>query len=95
MNIEEARSELESLNLVFSEIEESPSISFANMKANKVTRLLLPNGKKIFNNTIKSDQKIWIYYLTQNVIDDSKAMEREKKKFKKTLFKKNLNRLNF
>ncbi len=79
LNIFEAREDLEGLGLKVSEKLEKPSLSFVNKEDGQVTRVTYPNDDKI-GSKLKTGDRIWLYYVNEEVILESLSLKNEKEK---------------
>ncbi len=81
LNRYEAREDLESLGLRVSEKIETPNLSFANKEDGQVTRVTYPNNQKI-GPKLKNGERVWLYYVTDEVILESKSIQIKKEEEK-------------
>jgi beta-lactam-binding protein with PASTA domain len=84
LNIYEAREDLESLGLKVSEKLEQASPIFVNKEDGQVIRMTHPNGKKI-GTRLRTGNRVWIYYVNEEVILQSKAIVYKKQKDKQEI----------
>lgn len=73
LNIYEARQDLEDLGLKITEKLEKPRASFANKVDGQVTRITYPNDKKT-GTKLKTGERVWIYFVNDDVISESKSL---------------------
>ncbi|MBK5253351.1 MAG: hypothetical protein JJE03_02580 [Peptostreptococcaceae bacterium] len=77
LNIYEAREDLEGLGLKAAEKLEKPSLRFVRKEDGQVTRVTYPNNKKI-GSKLKTGDRVWIYYVNEEVITESKMIKDKK-----------------
>lgn len=81
LNIYEAREDLESLGLKISLKLEQPNLKLADREEDQVTRITYPNQEKI-GSKVKTGERIWVYYVNEEVIAESKAIKEKKVRVK-------------
>ncbi|MDP3305793.1 MAG: PASTA domain-containing protein [Erysipelotrichaceae bacterium] len=74
LNIYEARADLEGLGLKVTPKLELPIVSLSKKEDGQVTRITFPNGQKV-GSKLKSGDRIWVYYVNDEIISESKAMQ--------------------
>lgn len=79
LNIYEAREDLECLGLKVSEKLEKPDLGFVSNEDGQVTRVTYPNDQKI-GSKIKTGDRVWLYYVNEEVILESKSIKDKKDK---------------
>jgi beta-lactam-binding protein with PASTA domain len=79
LNIDEAREDLEGLGLKVTEKLEKPSIEFISKEDGQVTRVTYPNNQKTVSK-LKTGDRVWLYYVSEEVILESKSMNDKKVK---------------
>lgn len=77
LNVYEAREDLEGLGLKVAEKLEKPNVKLLECEDGQVTRVTYPNDKKI-GSKLKTGERIWLYYVDEEVILASKAIKDEK-----------------
>ena len=77
LNVYEAREDLEGLGLKVAEKLEKPNEKLLVCEDGQVTRVTYPNDKKI-GSKLKTGERIWLYYVDEEVILASKAIKDEK-----------------
>jgi len=77
LNVYEAREDLEGLGLRVSDKLDKPSISYSNKDDGQVTKITYPNNQKI-GPKLKTGERVWLYYINDEVILESKSMEAKK-----------------
>jgi hypothetical protein len=77
LNVYEAREDLEGLGLKVAEKLEKPNEKLLVCEDGQVTRVTYPNDKKI-GSKLKTGERIWLYYVDEEVIYASKAIKDEK-----------------
>ena len=87
LNIYEAREDLEALGLKITEKLEQPNTSLAGKEEEQVTRVTYPNDKKI-GMKLKAGDRVWVYYVNEEVILESKAMKDQKDKERHEIIEK-------
>jgi hypothetical protein len=87
LNIYDARDDLEGLGLRITQKLEQPSAAFINKEDGQVTRLSYPNGQKI-GTKLKTGDRIWIYYVNDEVIHESKLLVSKKEQDKQEMIGK-------
>lgn len=75
----EAREDLECLGLNVTEKLEKPGLRFTDKEEGQVTRVTYPNNQKR-GAKVKTGDRIWFYYVSEEVIIESKAMKDKKVK---------------
>jgi len=81
VNIYEAREDLEGLGLKINERLEKPNLKFLDNEDGQVTRIKYPNDKKI-GSKLKTGERIWLYYVNEEVIIASRTLQENKVKIK-------------
>jgi beta-lactam-binding protein with PASTA domain len=81
VDIYEAKGDLELLGLRVIEKLEKPDPKFIDKEDNQVTRVTYPDDKKI-GTKVKTGDRIWLYFVNEQVIEDSKALKEKKGKKK-------------
>ncbi len=81
LNVYEAREDLEGLGLIVTEKIEKPSLIFISNEDGQVTRITYPNNQKI-GLKLKTGDRIWLYYVNEEVILESRALKDKKEKDK-------------
>lgn len=79
LNIYEAREDLEGLGLKVTEKLEKPSSTLVSKEDGQVTRVTYPNNQKI-GSKLKTGDRIWIYYVNEEVILESTSIKDKKDK---------------
>lgn len=74
LNVYEAREDLEKLGLRVADKLETPHHSFANKEDGQVTRLTYPNDKSV-GSKLKTGDRVFLYYVNEEVILESKALK--------------------
>ena len=74
LNIYEAREDLEKLGLRVADKLETPHHSYANKEDGQVTRLTYPNDKSV-GSKLKTGDRVFLYYVNEEVILESKALK--------------------
>ena len=87
LNVYEAREDLEALGLKVAEKLEKPNEKLLVCEDGQVTRITYPNDKKI-GSKLKTGERIWLYYVDEEVILASKAIKDEKDRKKQENFEK-------
>ncbi|RJE47202.1 MULTISPECIES: PASTA domain-containing protein [unclassified Dehalobacter] len=87
LNIYEAREDLEGLGLKVTEKLEKPHLSFIGKEDGQVTRFTYPNDQKI-GSKLKSGDRVWLYYLNEEVILESTSIKDKKEKDRQETFGK-------
>ncbi|MHB8963745.1 MAG: PASTA domain-containing protein [Saccharofermentanales bacterium] len=87
LNTYEAREDLEGLGLKVTEKLEKPNLVFANKEDGQVTRITYPDDQKI-GSKLKSGNRVWLYYVNDQVILDSIIMRDNKYKDKHDMIEK-------
>jgi len=77
LNVHEAREDLENLGVRVSEKLERPSVSYINKEDGQVTRITYPNNQKV-TSKLKTGERVWLYYVNDDVILESKAIQTQK-----------------
>lgn len=81
LNLYEAREDLEALGLKVSEKTEKPNTKFVDKEECQVTRVTYPNNEKI-GSKLKTGERIWLYYVSEDTLAESKRLKGEKEKEK-------------
>lgn len=84
LNVFEAREDLENLGLRVADKIESPHHSFANKEDGQVTRLTYPNDKNV-GSKLKTGDRVFLYYVNEEVILESKVLKDKSEKDKKEM----------
>ena len=84
LNIYEAREDLEELGLRVTEKLENPSPNFVNKGDGQVTKLTFPNGQKV-GSKLKTGDRIFLYYVNDEVIFESKSLKDKNEKEKQEM----------
>lgn len=79
LDIFEAREDLEGLGLKVTEKLEKPSMRFNSKEDGQVTRVTYPNNHKI-GSKLKAGNRVWLYYVNEEVILESKSIKDKKDK---------------
>lgn len=79
LNVYEAREDLEGLGLKVADKLEKPDLKFIDKEDGQVTRVTYPNNQKI-GSKFKTGERVWLYYVNEEVILESKAMKDKKVK---------------
>lgn len=79
LNLYEAREDLEGLGLKVTEKLEKPSLGFADKEDGQVTKITYPNDKKT-GSTLKTGERVWLYYVNEEVVLESKSIKDKKEK---------------
>ncbi len=79
LNLYEAREDLACLGLKVTTKLEIPSLRFASVEDNQVTRMMRPNNRRI-GSKLKTGDRVWLYYVNEEVILESKAIKDKKEK---------------
>lgn len=79
LNIYDAREDLEALGLKITEKLEQPNVAFADKEDGQVTRLSYSNEKKV-GLKLKAGDRIWVYYVSEEIILASKAIKEQKER---------------
>jgi beta-lactam-binding protein with PASTA domain len=87
LNVYEAREDLENLGVRVAEKLERPSISYINKEDGQVTRITYPNNQKV-TSKLKTGERVWLYYVNDEVILESKAMQTKKENEKQEFLDK-------
>lgn len=87
LNIYEAREDLESLGLKVTQKLEQPRPAFANKEDGQVIRITHPDGKKV-GAKLKTGNRIWVYYVNEEVILESKSIVYRKEQGKQDIINK-------
>lgn len=87
LNVYEAREDLERLGLKVTEKLEKPSVTFADKEDGQVTRVVYPNGQKV-GAKLKTGERIWIYYVNEEIILESSSIKSKKEKDKQEMLEK-------
>jgi hypothetical protein len=74
LNVYEAREYLEKLGLRVADKLETSHHSFANKEDGQVTRLTYPNDKSV-GSKLKTGDRVFLYYVNEEIILDSKALK--------------------
>ena len=74
LNVYEAREDLEKLGLRVADKLETSHHSFANKEDGQVTRLTYPNDKSV-GSKLKTGDRVFLYYVNEEIILDSKALK--------------------
>ncbi len=77
LNIYEAREDLESIGLKVTEKLEKPDLKFVKKEDGQVTRVTYPNDKKI-GAKLKTGERVLLYYVNEDIIQESKSMKDKK-----------------
>jgi hypothetical protein len=81
LNIYEAREDLEGFGLRVTEKLETPNLKFVSKTDGQVTRLTYPNDHKI-GSKLKTGDRVWLYFVNEQVILESKSIKDNKDKDK-------------
>ena len=84
LNVYEAREDLENLGLRVSDKLEVPHHSFANKEDGQVTRLTYPNEKSV-GTKLKTGDRVFLYYVNEEVILESKSLKEKSDKEKQEM----------
>ena len=87
LNIIEAREDLENIGLRVAQKLENPHEAHINKTEGQVTRLTYSDGKKV-GKTTKTGDRIWVYYVDEKVIDNSKKIVIQKEQRNKEVIDK-------
>jgi hypothetical protein len=87
INIYEAREDLEGLGLKVSEKLETPNLKFVDKEDGQVTRVTYPDNQKI-GSKFKTGDRVWIYYVNEEVILTSKSIKDKKDKDRQEIIDK-------
>lgn len=87
LNIFEAREDLEALGLKVTEKLEKPNIKFVGKEDGQVIRVTSPNDHKI-GSKLKTGDRVWLYYVNEEVILESMSIKDKKDKNKKEMIDK-------
>lgn len=79
LNIYEAREDLEGLGLKVTEKLEKPSLGLISKEDGQVTRITYPNDQKT-GSTLKTGERVWLYYVNEEVVLESKSIKDKKDK---------------
>jgi beta-lactam-binding protein with PASTA domain len=79
LNIYDAREDLEALGLKITEKLEQPNVVFAEKVDGQVTKLTYSNEKKV-GIRLNVGDRIWVYYVNDEVVLASKAIKAQKEK---------------
>lgn len=77
LDIYEAREDLEELGLRVALKLESPGKQFISREDGQVTRVTYPDNKKLTQKQ-KKGERVWVYYVDENTINQSKKMVQDK-----------------
>lgn len=78
LDIYEARADLEEVGLRVTMKLEMPNSKFAGLEDGKVTRVTYPGDKKLTLKQ-KKGERVWLYYVDEEIIKESKLIEEKKK----------------
>lgn len=81
LNVYEAREDLEGLGIRVTNKLPKPSIKFASKEEGQVIKLTYPNGQKV-GPKLKTGERVWLYYVNEEIIADSKIIKENRKKEK-------------
>lgn len=81
LNVYEAREDLENLGLRVTVKLEHPNSKFVDLEDDQVTRVTYPNQKRI-GSKVKTGERIWVYYVNEQVITESRAIKGNKGRVK-------------
>lgn len=84
LNSFEARDDLEGLGLKVTLKLEHPDVKLLDKEDGQVTRITFPNGQKV-GSKLKSGDRIWVYYVNDEIISESKAIQDKKSQDKKEM----------
>jgi len=84
LNVYEAREDLENLGLRVADKLETPHHSFANKEDGQVTRLTYPNEKSV-GSKLKTGDRVFLYFVNEEVILESKALKEKSDKEKQEM----------
>jgi beta-lactam-binding protein with PASTA domain len=84
LNVYEAREDLENLGLRVKEKLETPNMSFINKEDGQVIKLTYPDGQKV-GSKLKTGDRVILYYVNEEVIQDSKALKEKSDQDKKEM----------
>jgi hypothetical protein len=87
LNIYEAREDLESLGLKVTDKLEKPNLKFVSKEDGQVTRVTYPNDKKI-GSKLKTGERVWLYYVNEEVILESRSIHDKKEEDRKVIIDK-------
>lgn len=87
LNIYEAREDLEGLGLKVSEKLETPNLKFVDKEDGQVTRITYPDNQKI-GSKFETGDRVWIYYVNEEVILESKSIKDKKDKDRQVIIDK-------
>jgi len=87
LNAYEAREDLEGLGLKVTEKLEKPNLAFINKEDDQVTRITYPDDNKI-GAKLKTGDRVWLYYVNDEVILESISIKDKKDKVKKDMIEK-------
>lgn len=87
LNIYEAREDLEGLGLKVSEKLETPNLKFVDKEDGQVTRVTYPDNQKI-GSKFKTGDRVWLYYVNEEVILESKLIKDKKDKDRQVIIDK-------
>lgn len=87
LNIYEAREDLEGLGLKVSEKLETPNLKFVDKEDGQVTRVTYPDNQKI-GSKFKTGNRVWLYYVNEEVILESKSIKDKKDKDRQVIIDK-------
>jgi len=87
LNVNEAREDLEVLGIRVSEKLEKASVDFVKREDGQVTRITYPNNQRI-TSKLKTGERVWLYYVSEEVILESKAILAQKAKEKQEVLDK-------
>lgn len=87
LNLYEAREDLEALGLKITEKLEKPSLNYYDKEDGQVTRVTYPNDEKI-GSKCKTGHRVWLYYVNEEVIFESKAIKDKKDTDRQTCMNK-------
>ncbi len=79
LSIGEAQEDLEALGLRVTRKLEKPDLKFCDKEEGQVTKVTYPDNKRI-GAKLKTGERLWVYYVDEAVIFNSKAMKEKKVK---------------
>lgn len=87
LDLDEAREDLEGLGLRVTEKLEKPHLKFVGKVEGQVTRVTLPSNKKV-SSKLKTGDRVWLYYVNEEVLSESKTIRDQKEQDKQALVDK-------
>lgn len=87
LNLYDARADLEGLGLKVIPKLDLPNVKLSNKEDGQVTRITFPDGQKV-GSKLKSGDRIWVYFVNDEIISESRAMQNKRSKDKQEIIDK-------